>query len=276
MKEMRLIVNADDYGHTPGVSRGIREAHLEGIVTSTTAMMNMPGVDRALEEALQMCPKLGLGVHLVATGGEPVLPARRVLSLTNGTDHFQRQQIARLEQIDLDELRDEWHFQVERFIGITGRTPDHLDSHHHFMYFSEAILRVALELANTYHCAVRRPLPARRPGETGGLPLSIYELADKYVPELIKEYCVRHPDTFEASFYDETGTVERLLDILHDLPEGNNELMCHPGYADEALLGEQGSTYSKPRENELACLTHPRVLELVEQRGIKLITFAEL
>jgi hypothetical protein len=46
--DLRLIVNADDYGRTPGVSQGIRKAHLEGIVTSTTALMNTPGVEGRL------------------------------------------------------------------------------------------------------------------------------------------------------------------------------------------------------------------------------------
>jgi len=276
MKDLRLIVNADDYGRTPGVSRGIRKAHLEGIVTSTTALMNMPGVEEALEQALRECPRLGLGVHLVATSGWPVLPATQVSSLTGGEELFQTQQVARLEKIVLSELRDEWHAQVECFVRATGRAPDHLDSHHHFSHFSEAIFRITLELANEFHCAVRSTLPIRRPGETGGLPRPIYEKANKYVPALLKEYGVRHPDHFEATFYDETGTVEHLSSILNGLLEGSSELMCHPGYADEALLGERGSGYNKPREKEMATLTDPRTLELVEQRGIKRITFAEL
>ena len=39
---IRLIVNSDDYGRTAEVSSGVRTAHLKGIVTSTTCMMNMP------------------------------------------------------------------------------------------------------------------------------------------------------------------------------------------------------------------------------------------
>jgi hypothetical protein len=274
--DLRLIVNADDYGRTPGVSQGIRKAHLEGIVTSTTALMNMPGVEEALEQALRECPRLGLGVHLVVTSGRPVLSAAQVPSLTAGGEFFHKDQIARLEQIDLDELRDEWHGQVERFVQATGRSPDHLDSHHHFSFFSEGIFRITLELASKYHSAVRSTLPIRRPGETGGLPRPIYEQADQYVPVLLKEYGIRHPDHFEATFYDETGTVEHLSDILNGLLEGSSELMCHPGYVDEALLGERGSGYNKPRENELAVLTDQRVLELVKQRGIKRISFADL
>ena len=206
--DLRLIVNADDYGRTPGVSRGIRQAHLEGIATSTTALMNMPGVEEALETALQECPKLGLGVHLVVTSGGPVLPASRLPSLTGGGELFQKDQVTRLEQIDLSELRDEWHAQVQRFVQATGRSPDHLDSHHHFAFFSESIFRLTLELASEYHCAVRTTLPIRRPGETGGLPRLIYEQADRYVPQLLREYGIRHPDHFEATFYNETGTVD--------------------------------------------------------------------
>ena len=37
-----LIVNSDDYGRSAAISRGIREAHSRGIVTSTPAMMNLP------------------------------------------------------------------------------------------------------------------------------------------------------------------------------------------------------------------------------------------
>ena len=54
----QLIVNADDYGLTPGVSRGILEAHLKGIVTSTTVMMGLPGVAAAIAEAQRTAPKL--------------------------------------------------------------------------------------------------------------------------------------------------------------------------------------------------------------------------
>ena len=74
----RLIVNADDYGRTRGVSAGIREAHLHGIVTSTTAMMNFPGVQADLARACDDCPQLGLGVHLVLTAGRPLRPAENV------------------------------------------------------------------------------------------------------------------------------------------------------------------------------------------------------
>lgn len=36
----KLIVNGDDFGLSPGVNRGIIESYLNGILTSTTLMVN--------------------------------------------------------------------------------------------------------------------------------------------------------------------------------------------------------------------------------------------
>jgi predicted glycoside hydrolase/deacetylase ChbG (UPF0249 family) len=72
-----LIANADDYALTPGVSKGIRLAFLQGIVTSTTVMMNQPYAAAELPGLLQQCPGLGSGVHLTLTVGQPLLAHSR-------------------------------------------------------------------------------------------------------------------------------------------------------------------------------------------------------
>ncbi len=77
----RLIVNADDFGFTPGVNRAIIEAHTRGIVTSATLMAN----GRAFEDAVRLAktvPRLSVGCHIVLIDGEPVLDAERLPSLT--------------------------------------------------------------------------------------------------------------------------------------------------------------------------------------------------
>ena len=68
----QLIINSDDYGRTPDISRGIRDAHLRGVVTSTTCMMNIPTTASDIAVAVQETPKLGMGVHLVLTMGRPI------------------------------------------------------------------------------------------------------------------------------------------------------------------------------------------------------------
>ena len=75
---MKLIVNADDFGLTDGVTFGILSAMERGIVTSTTMMVNMPGTQTAAEIARKVptievrityrIPKLGAaaaGCHKV-------------------------------------------------------------------------------------------------------------------------------------------------------------------------------------------------------------------
>ena len=267
-----LIVNADDYGRTPGVSRGIRAAHLRGIVTSTTVMMNMPGVEDALLQATRECPNLGLGAHLVLTAGVPVLPASDVPSLTDGNAGFPglAEQTQRLSRLDPGELKAEWGAQIARFVAMTGRLPDHLDSHHHFAYFSEPIFRAMLELAAVYGCAIRLPRPAPD-GALTGLSAGLASQIKEFLPRLMSEFAPRCPDRFEATFYDGQATKAVLLRLLADLPEGVTELMCHPGYADAELLA--GSSYNQQREGELAILTDPAVVALVDERGIQLFTF---
>ncbi len=84
-----LIVNADDFNLTDGVSRGILEAHRSGIVTSTTVMVNLRGLEtnRALAQAHS---HLGLGLHLNLTFGPTILPRGKVLTLVDDAGHFIR------------------------------------------------------------------------------------------------------------------------------------------------------------------------------------------
>ena len=73
----RLIINADDFGLSPGVNRGILEAFKDGILTSTTMMVNMEHFDEAVEIAHRH-PDLPVGIHLSLLWGPPVArPAKR-------------------------------------------------------------------------------------------------------------------------------------------------------------------------------------------------------
>ena len=76
----QLIINSDDYGRTPDISRGIREAHLRGVVTSTTCMMNIPTTAQDVAIALKETPDLGMGIHLVLSTGKPISAPEKVPS----------------------------------------------------------------------------------------------------------------------------------------------------------------------------------------------------
>jgi predicted glycoside hydrolase/deacetylase ChbG (UPF0249 family) len=275
MAQKILIVNADDYGRTPGVSKGIREAHQRGIVTSTTAMMNRPGIAEELRLAAEETPDLGIGVHLVLTSGAPLLPPERVRSITGDAAEFPnpRDLARRIAQIDRDEVAAEWDAQIQAFRRATGREPDHLDSHHHTSYFTEPLFRLFLDAARRCGCAVRVPFPTQS-GRCDGLPGEFDGAAREFLPRLVRSGAVRRPDWFVGTFYDEDATYEHLVRILDQLGPGVSELMCHPGYADPALIA--GSAYNRPREREIAILGDPTVRELLALRGIELISFSSL
>ena len=273
---IHLILNADDYGRNPEVSRGIRQAHQKGIVTSTTCLMNLPTTADDIHIALKETPELGLGVHLVITSGKPLLPKEQIGTLVaaDGKFHELLPFTDRMDQIDPVEAKAEWRVQIEAFIVAAGRRPTHLDSHHHATYFTEGLFRAMLELAQEYNCAIRKPIAHEEAGGLTGLPPESHEPIQRFWPRLVSEFQPRHPDTFVTSFYDETATKEELLRILELLPDGSAEIMCHPGYADAELIETSG--YARPRERELGIMTDGAVKQAIIDNGIKLITFTDL
>ncbi|HEY3474131.1 MAG TPA: carbohydrate deacetylase [Anaerolineales bacterium] len=264
----QLIINSDDYGRTPEISRGIRQAHLDGVVTSTTSMMNIPTTAADIAVALKETPALGLGVHLVLTMGRPVIETGGGSSLTDENGNFLKyaQLIGQLHNLKIEQVKREWRAQIEVFMNATGCKPTHLDSHHHSSYFTPELFHAMLELASECECAIRFPFV----GDTSKELEETY----KHVPELMKKFNVPHPDRFIVDFYDERATYEVLLSAINNLPDGTTELMCHPGYVDDAFQNE--SVYNRQRERELEILTDPFIKEAIRANDIELITFAEL
>jgi chitin disaccharide deacetylase len=118
----RLIVNADDFGASGGVNRGILECHARGIVTSTSLMVT----GAAAEEAVALSranPELAVGLHWDVVGED-----ERVFDLG-----------------DEAAVRAEFAAQLDRFEAIVGRTPTHVDSHRH-MHLKEEVRELFPEL----------------------------------------------------------------------------------------------------------------------------------
>ncbi len=277
----QLIVNADDFGRSRGVSDGILRAHRDGIVTSTTAMMNMPGVTHDLLRAADEAPRLGLGVHLTFTAGRPLLPMEWVRSLVDEHDHF-LSQAAIMQQptrIDPDELMSELKAQVTTFKNALGHLPDHLDAHH-FVHLYPPLFRVYLDLADSFDLPIRLPIPRQPaaleqvPALLGNLPREVLEPIVEADWALLEGRSIRTTDHFVMSFFGHNTSVANLLELLADLPEGITELMTHPGVADEHIRAE--SNYHVEREHELAALTDPQVLVQIQKLDIELVSYAKL
>src|SRR5205809_80730 len=73
--ERRLVVNADDFGFSAGVNRGILEAHAAGVVSSVSVLVNTPGWPDARDRLRAIGGTLGVGLHLNLTTGAPLTTA---------------------------------------------------------------------------------------------------------------------------------------------------------------------------------------------------------
>jgi len=152
----RLIVNADDWGLTRGVSEGILSAHRHGIVSSTTVLAT-GDLDRELVARLRDSA-LGVGLHVNLTLGTPLTRGR---SLVDGDGRFVRDARRAAARVTVADVRAEIEAQVERFQSALKRRPTHLDTHHH-VGLHPPVRDVVLDVARGLGVAVRSQDAAAR------------------------------------------------------------------------------------------------------------------
>jgi chitin disaccharide deacetylase len=249
----RLIVNADDFGRTRGINAGVLEAHLFGIVTSSTVMVLEPAAEEGVAEVRQRAPRLALGLHFAITGGGlPASSPSRVPTLVEA-GRFRRFPRDIPDDLSEDDVERELDAQIFLFEKMAGAAPTHLDTHHHA----------------GLHPAVRAVVA--RAARTLGIPARGSDTAAR---DALRAAGVRTPDRFVDGFYGAGATAENLRAILLALEAGTTELMCHPGHLDERLVS--GSSYAAERERELAILCDPEVRTVIADERIRLASYSEL
>lgn len=288
----RLIVNADDFGLTEGVNRAILEGHQGGMITNASLLSNGAAFDSAAEAGVRI-ETLGVGVHLNLTDGRPTCDPARVRSLLGSGDVFPgspgvlARRVMRRET-RLEEVESEWRSQIEKIVSAGVRV-SHLDSHKH-IHLLPPLFGVVIKLAREFHISCVRcpvepltsglgPFPPSRgnwPGATKQFMLAraLSTLA-AWQRKKLKGAGLCWPEHFFG--LSQTGFLDarNLGQILRDLPDGTSEMICHPGYADSALLATQTRLRSQ-RETELAALTQPGLKKLVAEMGIELISYGDL
>ena len=221
--ERFLIINADDFGASTGVNRGILECHTRGVVTSASLMVT----GRAVREAVSMSrdhPALSIGLHWDVWGEDE-------------------------REFDIDDVRavrEEFHRQIDQFHGLLGRMPTHIDSHRH-AHREQHLLPVFRELVEPLSIPLRDDGRVRFVG-------GFYAQWEWMVTNL--EYV----------------SVAFLQQMLHqEVLEGWTEFSCHPGYVSE----DYTAVYLKEREEEVLTLTDSRILDTIEELGIRLVSYAD-
>ncbi len=285
-----LIVNADDFGWTDGVNRGILEAFQNGIVTSTSLLANGAAFAGAVEAA-RSAPGLGVGVHLNLSDGPSVANREAVTNLLNHTGEFTGGPESLLLRharrgLALAEVEREWEAQIHK-VRNAGIEPTHLDGHKH-VHMLPGLFEIALRLAKRNNIgAIRVSLEAsslRAALSSGskqnsavvlkqGVQARGLKLLAREARERAERAGISTADYFCGIAQTGQLTREGVAQFLKILPEGTTELMCHPGYADAAL--QRSSTrLQKSRQSELVILTDTGIRNLVAWQGIRLIDYA--
>jgi hypothetical protein len=213
MSSRRVVLNADDFGYDPAVTRGIEQAMREGVVSSTTMMVNTPHS----EDAASRSTGLSIGLHLNLA---------RWASLADPRRSFEQENAATFSPAFVAE---ELVAQLERLRALTGRPATHVDVHKH-LHRHQNVLAGVMSVAKRLRLAVR-------------------SIDDRMRHTLRAEGI----DTNDAFFGDAGAeaywTQPRFDAVLHELPsDGLVELMCHPGLEPSHVK----SGYSAQRPIELA------------------------
>lgn len=242
----KVIFNADDYGLSPAVSRGILKASTAGLVLSTSVMANLVTEDEVSALRAAASGQWSVGIHLNLSCGAP-LCATYPRELLDSKGCFDKDRALKPETWQSAAFRqacaEEWSAQLD-FLSQTGLSVDHLDSHHHVHLFEE-LFPLALELARTIGIALRTRTQAQREAaHTAGIAT---------------------PDSLLLDFFGH-GRIDKasLFNLLAGARGDIVEVVCHPGMVDEVLRGRSG--YVEQRAMELETLSdHQLEPELKEQ-----------
>lgn len=188
-----VIINADDFGLTSGVNRGIIESHERGLVTSASLMVRGAAAEEAADYARDRV-SFSIGLHL------DLAECR----YDNG------EWIVSYEVVDTRDaaaVQRECERQLRKFESLMRRPPTHFDSHQH-VHRNEPAKSIVSQIAAELNAPLRD------------------------CSAIVSYYGGFYGQTREGDPYPEGTSTAALVRTLENLPVGWTELGCHPGYAD--------------------------------------------
>ena len=243
----RLIINADDFGLTPGVNRAIRELHQAGALTSATLMATGHAFDDAVAIS-HANPSLAIGCHITLTDGVPASPPESIPTLLGAGRKNLRPKLIDfikallLGKIDPADIEREALAQIRK-LQNAGIPITHLDTHKHTHLFPQ-VVRPLLRVAEANNIrAIRNPFePQWTRSLSHGSHLRRFQMS---VLDRLRASFESHPQIRSRSVLTTDGSIgvsatgelapQSLSQIVSSLPEGTWELVCHPGYNDAGL-----------------------------------------
>ena len=267
----RLVVNADDFGFTPDVNRGIIDAHRRGILTATTLMANGSAFDDAVRLARET-PTLDIGCHLVLISGSSLFSGKRYPQTV-------AQLLAALARHEIRPY-EELAAQVRRIVNA-GIRPTHLDTHKH-AHLAPPVLDAVARLGEEFGIRwVRQPFDFPLLALRAGVPRLKRMTSDASglmrhrFHRVLERHGCRTTDHFAGFQITGRFRTAELVQLLALLPDGNTEFMCHPGYCGESLRAAR-TRLKESRERELEALTAPETRAALARNGVELASYIGL
>jgi hopanoid biosynthesis associated protein HpnK len=271
-----LVVTADDFGRSRAVNAAVERAHRDGLVTSASLMVTGDAADEAVALARAL-PGLSVGLHVVVADARPALPPGQLPHLV-GPDGRLDPSPARAglrlgaSPAARRELARELEAQFERF-AATGLPLSHVDGHHH-LHLHPAVFPVVAALAARHGARGVRlvregPGAVRdaRPRTAAAEALVLGALARRCRP-----LARRHRLAFTARTHGvvRSGAMDEayLVELIRRLDGRGAEIFLHPSTERSEPRG--------PNPGDLAAALSPAVRGAVEERGLRLGTYADL
>ncbi len=273
--EVRLILNADDFGGSTGVNEAVCALAEAGIVTSTSLMV----AAKAAPEAVQMArdhPALAVGLHLAVVYGPPLLPPEETPRLRCADGELDRNCVrAALRYTFQTACRRELLREVEAQFQAFDRLQlgwSHVDSHVHFSLTPVVFRAMLMQCARYPVIGLRIPEDdyIHAVHEDPGSALPQLPLALWFGPlcawqrRVLRHY--PYVTTRRCFGLYRTGRLAagHLARLVRALAPGDYELHCHPDFSTPAGRAEYEA------------LRSPEFRDALAARPVRLVTYADL
>ncbi|MXQ14500.1 ChbG/HpnK family deacetylase [Microvirga makkahensis] len=271
-----VILCADDYGLSDGVSRGIAELAAMGRLSATGAMTNMPGWRRASPDLEPLRRRIGIGLHLNLTTGAPLGPMAGLAPAGRFPSLLELLAKAFRGGLDGAEIMGEIARQLDAFEEAQGAAPSFVDGHQHVHVLPgvrEALLRVLRGRGLAGRVWLRDPADrtisiVRRPVGRGKA-LVVRTFARGFAREAHAAGFVTNRGFSGFAPFDLSVPAHRIFEAALSRMDRVPLVMCHPGYGDDELRGLDPAVES--RVAELEYLKSDGFGALLEERGIRLV-----
>lgn len=264
-----VILCADDFAITEGVSRGIEELARARRLSATSAIVNLPAWQHEAAKLAALRTFIAIGLHLNLTLGTPLGPCPTLAPDGEFPDHIVLVQRCLTGAVSTEEIAGEIDRQLTRFEAGTGVQPDFIDGHQHVHSLPrvrQALVDVLSRRYPDHHLLVRdpgdRPAAILRRRMSVGKALAIHTLSRGFGEKVRAAGFPTNHGFAGASPFKLDIPYERELARFFTARGPRHLVMCHPGYPDQALA--ELDPVVERRRNELdALFAAPRLDEAI-------------